>query len=296
MSVTVVEAPSGPRNGHARAPSPRVARDREGLLGALDRIDSEGWDSRAGIELLQYVRNTVVRPNVAASGLSGPAAEQAEATAWAATWEALTRPALRSARSPWGVLWAAARRAAMGEVVSAAYLTDVDTGWRLTREQKRGGPPNRRPVRSLSELEDRGFDLVEDGNPIGSAVGPLMRIVLDEMIAAGWEAATAAQLVEAIAAGARRNARASWEVCGWRVLAEAFDLPPWRVRRVMVAMLGTPDWPGLVERMAVGGKTALDPAEVRAAIRPTIARWTRVPATAKRTQWGTRRPGSPAAA
>jgi hypothetical protein len=184
----------------------------------------------------------------------------------------------------------------MGEVVSAAYLTDVDTGWRLMRQQTRGGPPNRRPVRSLSELEDHGFDLVDDGNPIGSAVGPLMRVVLDEMIAAGWEAATAAQLVEAVAAGARRNGRASWEVRGWRVLAEALDLPPWRVRRVMVAMLGAPDWPGLIERMVVGGTSAVDPAEVRAAIRPTIARWTRVPGTARRRRRGTRGPGSAAAA
>jgi len=242
-----------------------------------------------------YVRNTVVRPNVAATGLSGPAAEQAEATAWAATWEVLSRPALRSARSPWGVLWSTARRAALGELVSAAYLTDVDSGWRLAREQTDAGP-NRGPVRSLSDLADRGFDLVDEGDPIGTAVGPLMRVVLDEMVEAGWEPAAAIQLVEAIAASARRNGRASWEVRGWRVLAHAFDLPPWRVRRVMVAMLGAPDWPGLVERMAVGGTAAVDPAELRAAIRPTVARWTRMPATAARRRRGRRPSGSPAAA
>lgn len=293
MSVTVAESPS---NAPVRTSNPQVTRDREGLLTALDRIDREGWDSPAGVELLQYVRNTVVRPNVAAVGLSGPAAEQAEATAWAATWEALARSTLRSARSPWGVLWSTARRAALGEMVAAEFMTDVDSGWRLARERSKGGPPNRHPLRSISELADRGFDLIDDGDPSGSAIGPLMQVVLDGMVDAGWDRATAAQLVEAIAAGARRNGQSSWEVRGWRVLAEALDLPPWRVRRVMVAMLGAPDWPGLVERMAVSGVAAVDPAEVSSAIRPTVARWTRTPASAARRRQASRRPESPAAA
>lgn len=295
MSVTVVEPLSRDRKASAGVRSPRVVRDREGLLDALDRIDRDGWDSPAGTELFQYMRNTVVRPNVAWAGLSGPAADQAEATAWAATWEALIRPALRSARSPWGVLWATARRAALGEVVTAAYLTDVDSAWRLMRERKPGGP-NRYPTRSLSELEDRGFDLVDEGDPVGSAVGPFMRVVLDEMVEAGWEGAAAIQLVEAIAASARRNGQSSWEVRGWRVLAEALDLPPWRVRRVMAAMLGAPDWPGLVERMALGGQGAVPQAELRAAIRPTVSRWSRVPAAVAGRGQRTAGPGSPAAA
>ena len=91
-----------------------VSRDREGLLTLLEDIDRAGWDSRPAATLLEYIRATVVRPNVAATGLAGPAADQAEATAWEATWEAMTLPSLRSARSPWGVLWATARRAANG--------------------------------------------------------------------------------------------------------------------------------------------------------------------------------------
>ena len=113
--------------------SPSITRDREGLLAVLDDIDRAGWDSREAERLLTYVRATVVRPNVAATGLTGPAAEQAEATAWEACWEVLASPSLRSARSPWGVLWATARRAALGEVVAGAYGMDVRSGWRLAR-------------------------------------------------------------------------------------------------------------------------------------------------------------------
>ena len=54
----------------------------------LRQIDESGWDSRAARELLVAVRDCVAQPAVRRSGLRGPAAEQAEASAWAAAWDA----------------------------------------------------------------------------------------------------------------------------------------------------------------------------------------------------------------
>lgn len=62
-----------------------------------------------------------VRPLVVDAGLRGAAASQAEAPGWQGVWVTLTPPALRSAGSPWGVIWKAARRA-----VQAVRLASVD--------------------------------------------------------------------------------------------------------------------------------------------------------------------------
>ena len=101
---------------------------RAGLLGALAVIDSEGWDGPAAQRLLSHVRAHIVRPQLAAAGLRGPAADQAEATGWAAAWEALTRSSFRTATTPWGLLWVAVRRAILGEVLASAYLSTARNG------------------------------------------------------------------------------------------------------------------------------------------------------------------------
>ena len=74
----------------------------------LRQIDESGWDSRAARELLVAVRDCVAQPAVRRSGLRGPAAEQAEASAWAAAWDALRRPSARTAENPMGMAWVAA--------------------------------------------------------------------------------------------------------------------------------------------------------------------------------------------
>jgi|GEM_PF-3571855 len=295
MSVIAEESLATTIRPAAGASTELLPRDRAGLLKALDIVDREGWDSATAVELLEYVRKFVVGPNVAASGLRGPAADQAEASAWSATWESLARPELRSARSPWGVLWSTARRAVMAEVVSGAFLTDVDTGWRLARRGTCEGPNYRRTL-SLTELEDRGVEVAADTCPSGSGVGSLMRVVVEAMVDAGWDVVTATQLVGAVAVGARRRGRDSWELEGWRPLARVLDLPAWRVRRVMVAMLGIPGWPGLIERLAVEGIDAIEPADIRAALRPSVARWAVLPAAVPRHSKRARRAGSTAAA
>ena len=87
-----------------------IRRDRPSLLHQLSIIDTEGWDGPAGTRLLQYLRTELVRPLTIHLGLRGAAASQAEATAWEAVWLEATNPSLRTAHSPWGVLWRTARR------------------------------------------------------------------------------------------------------------------------------------------------------------------------------------------
>ena len=81
--------------------SPRTLDSREGLLAELAVIDTEGWEGRTAQRLLSYVRSHIVRPQVAAAGLRGPVADQAEATGWAVVWEVLARPSIRTAATPW---------------------------------------------------------------------------------------------------------------------------------------------------------------------------------------------------
>jgi len=113
-----------------------VVRTREGLLAALSVIAEEGWDGPTWRALLAHVRTDVVRPHVAS--LRGLAAEQAEASGWETVWEALAGPAIRRARSPWGVLWTTARRAVVGEVIADAYGVRVRTAWRRARRDVDG--------------------------------------------------------------------------------------------------------------------------------------------------------------
>ena len=99
---------AGPDDDHNTAT--RIRRDRPSLLHQLSIIDAEGWDGPAGTPLLQYLRTELVRPLTIHLGLRGAAASQGEATAWEAVWLEATNPSLRTAQSPWGVLWRTARR------------------------------------------------------------------------------------------------------------------------------------------------------------------------------------------
>jgi hypothetical protein len=144
---------------------PRITRDQPGLLDALAAIDIEGWEGHTATALLHYVRTEIVRPLTIDVGLRGAAASQAEATGWETVWVTLTKPSLRTAASPWGVLWQAARRAVLGEIVAAKYAT----------EERRG--------RSLDDAARSG-----EGGPLAS---------LDALASTGWEPATASGIVDA---------------------------------------------------------------------------------------------------
>lgn len=74
------------------------------MLDALTVLDSEGWEGSTATALLEYVRTEIVRPLTIDAGLRGAAASQAEPTGWETVWVSLTKPSLRTAASPWGVL------------------------------------------------------------------------------------------------------------------------------------------------------------------------------------------------
>jgi hypothetical protein len=85
MFATAIATPSSDADGPDATTRTPIVRDRDGLLAVLGVIDRDGWNSQAAERLLAFIRAVVVRPNVASTRLRGPAAEQAEATAWEAT-------------------------------------------------------------------------------------------------------------------------------------------------------------------------------------------------------------------
>jgi len=126
------------------APRP-TTRDQQGLLDALAAIDREGWDGETATALLTHIRCRVIRQLTVDLGLRGGAASDAEATAWGAVWIQLRDPHLRSVKSPWGVVWQAARRALIGEILASRWVSDwrracVGAGRRGARRETR--PPD----------------------------------------------------------------------------------------------------------------------------------------------------------
>jgi hypothetical protein len=277
--------------GMHHSPAPSITRDRDGLVAVLQIVDQDGWDCRAARELLDYVRLTVVRPHVVLTRLRGLAADQAEATAWAATWEALRSPSIRTVRSPWGVLWSTARRAVLGECVAGIYCTSIRTAWSLAAsgpesKPRPDGPAARtRPLGAItiSELEWAGFAIPDQAPPMNSDAPPsILPQIVDALVAEGWSAPTASLMVDAVAVYADGSGCLLAEAKGWRPLAAALSLPPWQVRRVMVVMLGAPGWPGLVERLIIDGRSCLEDPGVVAALRSTLVLESPTPATAAR--------------
>lgn len=259
---------------------------RDGLLRELATIDVEGWEGAAGRRLLAYVLSHIVRPQVLSAGLSGLAVDQAEASGWAAAWEAMSRPGIRTAGSPWGLLWVAVRRAIMGEMVAAAHLTGDRNGWRVERARQlagddRRGRANDPPV-SLSLLLEYGWEPAADDVAEVVELGPRLEAVAAALVDAGWEQPAARAVVEGVAVTAVRDGKASTEAVGWRPLAAHLGLPPWQVRRVTVLLLGAPGWPGLVERMVFEGLDVLDEQSTQAALQSTASRrWPPPPKAAR---------------
>lgn len=133
----------------------RIERDRATLLELLAAIDRESWDGPTASELLLYLRTKLVRPLTIDVGLRGAMASQAEASGWEAVWTALTKPALREAHSPWGVLWHAARTAVLGEIVACRFATAERRAWELSVEARNG--ELRVPI-SLEALVESGWE------------------------------------------------------------------------------------------------------------------------------------------
>jgi hypothetical protein len=259
---------------------------RDGLLQELVAIERSGWESPAGQWLLSYVRSHIVRPQVRAACLRGPAAEQAEATAWAVAWETLSRPSIHTAGSPWGLLWVAVRQAIAGERLAAHYQASVRNSWRVERaryEQRQAGRAHAfpRPL-SLSLLLEEGWE--PESEPWAcTGLGRRLEAVVDSLVHVGWERRAAHAVVEGVALTAVRDGKATADAKGWRPLAARLGLPPWQVRRVTVLLLGAPGWPGVVERMTTDGCQILEGDSIVAAVRSTAtSSWPPPPAAARR--------------
>jgi hypothetical protein len=230
-----------------------------------------------GESLLGYVRATVVRPHLVHTRLCDAAREQAEATAWEAVWEALTDDSLRTAQSPWGVLWQVARHSVLGEIVAGEYGTDARKSWRARRRSapKEAGSTARSAsdsgaaLISLEDLPDSGTEIAELG-PLSLEACPLLMLVVDALVEVGWARSVAARIVEAVACSA---GRVGSDAVDWRLFATALQIPGWQVRRVVVAVLGVPSWPGLVQQLATDGPAILELAGVQAAMRSTVTSW-----------------------
>lgn len=274
-------SPVAPASQHRRASvgaRVKITRDRAGLLSALTAIDELGWESVVGESLLVYVRATVVRPQLVRTGLCNAAREQAEATAWEAVWETLLDESLRTAQSPWGVLWQVARHSVLGEIIACEYGTDARKSWRARRRSVPTSPGS--TPRSTSDSSAALIsleDLPEDGTEIADEVGllwldacPLLMLVVDALVEVGWTRSTAARVVEAVACSA---GRVGSDAVDWRLFATALQIPGWQVRRVAVAVLGVPGWPGVVQQLATDGPAILELAGVQAAMRSTVTSW-----------------------
>lgn len=221
----------------------RLALSRHDLDARLQQIDIEGWDGPTACELLAYVRENLVRIQVSAAGLSGPAADQAEATGWAAAWEVLTSAAIRTAAWPWSLLWISVRRAVRGEWAAGQYLTKPRAAWGL-RENPDAPTWQHSPV-SLDSLLADGY---EPAAAVAEREQPILAGVVELLADVGWEPELAAQVVVRLADQARPGPGGS--IIGWRRVAAEFGLAPWKVRRVLLLLQSAAD-----ERLGAGGQT-----------------------------------------
>jgi len=244
-----------------------IRRDRPSLLHQLSIIDTEGWDGPAGTRLLQYLRTELARPLTIHLGLRGAAASQAEATAWEAVWLEATNPSLRTAQSPWGVLWRTARRAVLGEVVATRFASSPRHGWILAAAARRG---EEHPPISLEALVAEGWET--PSNNLDADVAMILADVFAEaseaLVQVGWDAGAAERIVTALAdLEPPRDPRSV--AVGWRSLATALDLPPWQARRLTIALRGTTQWQGVLPRLMVHGQAALGDPDIRSALAAT---------------------------
>lgn len=214
----------------------------------LDVIAVEGWDSAVGGALLDAVRRGIVRPLVRRSGLRGPAADQAEATGWAAAWDALRRPSARTAGNPAGMAWVAARRA-IGEEADA---TPVRV---LPEEGDLPGP-------GAPDHEVPGQD------PADSPLGPRLDQVLGLCVESGWDPEVVRHLGVALADHCA-HAASGVPTVRWRIVARRHGVPEWQARRLASLLLGGPAGPGVLKLMVQHGHEALGDESVRAAVAAT---------------------------
>ncbi|HEX6887072.1 MAG TPA: hypothetical protein VF143_03110, partial [Candidatus Nanopelagicales bacterium] len=225
----------------------------------LVQVDVLGWESPAGRELVATLRRHVAKPVVRHAGLVGPAADQAEASAWGAAWDAVRRPAARTAENPMGMAWVAARRAVLAELQAARPGGPEPGAWL--------------PLESVAEVTEQ---------PAVTHAAEAMRLpewlpaLVDALVQAGWARAQVTDAILLLADHAEPP-RAGVSGLRWRWVAMRLGLPEWQVRRLAVLLVGRPGVPGVVLRFREAGTGALDHPAVVAALRATTRRWAASP-------------------
>lgn len=222
---------------------------RERFQLELGVIDQQGWDSPAGMRLLRDLRAGVVRPVVRASRLTGPAADQAESSAWAAAWEAIRRPTAREAVNPAGMVWSAVRRTVGAEVGAA-----MPVAWTTSTEQ------DPRAEDGASDTAARAF----------GAGGPVLERIVALLVTEGWQPELASDAIALLADEPRRGA--------WRTVGARIGVPAWQARRVAALVLGVDPVPGLLRLVVELGPGVLAEPGALAAARACGVRWQAGPA------------------
>ena len=243
----------------------------------LRHIDVEGWESAVGSALLDVVRLEIVRPVVRRSGLRGPAADQAEASAWAAAWDALRRPSARAADNPVGMAWVAARRAVAREQFAGdrAWPTQSGAPGSGASAAEPSGEQNVPAGMRLVLIPDPATlfcDEIEPPVVERATLGPAVDAIVEVGVHAGW----ARDVLEDVICHMADLAAPTPE-CGsipWRRVSVRLGLPQWRVRRLAHLIVGPPGNParGLLALVTVHGAGVLDEPAIRRAVRSTVHR------------------------
>ncbi|KRD41322.1 hypothetical protein ASE38_17070 [Cellulomonas sp. Root930] len=252
------------------------------MLQMLDAIDDEGWDGPTGTTLLNYLRERVVRPLAISVGLRGAAASQAEATAWQALWVELTKPALRRATSPWGILGQVARRQLLGEIVAARFATNDRRAWKLEVASRDGAVA---PAVSLDLLLEAGWEpATDDPEPPPEPVEAtaLTDAACRALVLVGWSEQQARSILATVLDAPTTRVDERTQFPGWRAMATMLGIPAWQARRLVIALRGTSDWPGVLARIVAEGPAVVESPVVRTALMATRRHSDRSPVLAAR--------------
>lgn len=258
-----------------------VVRDRATLLQMLDTIDDEGWNGPTGTRLLHYLRERVVRPLAITVGLRGAAACQAESTAWQALWVELTKPSLRRAASPWGILGQVARRQLLGEIVAARFATNDRRAWKLEVASRDGALG---PAVSLDLLLEAGWEPATDVPDPGhrlEAAAPI-EAARRALMLVGWSEQEATSILATVLETPTTRVDDRTQFPGWRAMAATLGMPAWQARRLTIALRGTNDWPGVLARIVAEGPDVVESPIVGAALMATRRHSDRSPVLAAR--------------
>jgi hypothetical protein len=241
-----------------------------GLRQALAVVEVEGWDGPTGAAVLRYAQVRVVQRLVSLRGFSGHAVDEAMVTGMSVAWEVLDSAPVRQAGRPWGVVWRAVDRALSGEILADRFQCSRSRAWRVAAD---AGPGD--AVLFVDDPHQMERAVAAAGPPHDDrpGLGPLLDALTDAMVEAGWRRWDAEAIVGASATLADRPISDGRTVVGWRPLAERFGIPPWQVRRALLALLGTETEPGILRGLVEHGTPILAEESVANDLRATTVRW-----------------------